>query len=249
MACGLTLIFGVMNIVNVAHGATADRGRLHHLVGLVASPGIDPSCCRDRPDAGDVRGGVAALQGRGLADQRRARVSMSVLLTFGIAHHDRGRPQRARRATSSGPRPRRTSTQSFRVGDLAVPKAQVYGASLAVVILGLLYLVLTRTWTGTAIRATAQNASGAALVGIQRRGDLGADLRDRHGHHGRRRLDPLRALPVLPGLALRLDLPAARASSCSAAWAACAGALVGALLLGPGGDADRDVRIAAVVDR
>jgi branched-chain amino acid transport system permease protein len=48
-----------------------------------------------------------------------------------------------------------------------LPKAQVYGCLAAVLVLGLLYVVLARTWTGRAIRATAQNASGAALVGIQ----------------------------------------------------------------------------------
>ena len=33
-------------------------------------------------------------------------------------------------------------------------------------VLAALYVVLTRTWTGRAIRASSQNPSGAALVGI-----------------------------------------------------------------------------------
>jgi branched-chain amino acid transport system permease protein len=46
----------------------------------------------------------------------------------------------------------------------------VYGAGLALVTLAALYLVLNHTWTGRAIRATSQNASGAALVGISAAG-------------------------------------------------------------------------------
>jgi branched-chain amino acid transport system permease protein len=46
----------------------------------------------------------------------------------------------------------------------------VYGCLAALVVLGLLYVVLARTWTGRAIRACAQNASGAALVGIRSAG-------------------------------------------------------------------------------
>jgi len=60
--------------------------------------------------------------------------------------------------------------QSFRILGISLPKAQVYGCLAALLVLGLLYVVLTRTWTGRAIRATSQNASGAALVGIQSAG-------------------------------------------------------------------------------
>ena len=56
--------------------------------------------------------------------------------------------------------------ESFRVGDILLPKAQTYGFLAAVLVLGGLYLILTRTWTGRAIRATSQNPSAAALVGI-----------------------------------------------------------------------------------
>jgi branched-chain amino acid transport system permease protein len=46
----------------------------------------------------------------------------------------------------------------------------VYGVTLALLTLLGLYVVLTRTWTGRAIRATSQNPSGAALVGISAAG-------------------------------------------------------------------------------
>ena len=57
--------------------------------------------------------------------------------------------------------------QSFHLGGLFLPKAQVYGGLLAVVVLVLLGLLLTKTWLGRAIRAAAVNPSSAELVGIK----------------------------------------------------------------------------------
>src|SRR5262249_55941344 len=91
--------------------------------------------------------------------------SMSVLLTFGFAlviegilNVTAGHPFRS--ATPS------YFEESFRVGAVALPKAQVFGFIAAMIVLGALYFVLTRTWTGRAIRAATQNPSGAALVGV-----------------------------------------------------------------------------------
>src|SRR3954447_6710600 len=91
---------------------------------------------------------------------------MSVLLTFGIAITIEGLlnvtvGNKFRSATPS------YFSESYRVFGISLPKAQVYGCLAALVLLLALYLVLTRTWTGRAIRATSQNAAGASLVGIQ----------------------------------------------------------------------------------
>jgi branched-chain amino acid transport system permease protein len=56
--------------------------------------------------------------------------------------------------------------ESFHLGQLFFPKAQVYGFVLAALVLVALYLILTRTWLGRAIRASAVNPQGAALVGV-----------------------------------------------------------------------------------
>ena len=39
LASGLTLIFGVMKVINVAHGAFLILARVHHLHALVSSSG------------------------------------------------------------------------------------------------------------------------------------------------------------------------------------------------------------------
>jgi branched-chain amino acid transport system permease protein len=168
MASGLTLIFGVMNIINVAHGA------LLILVAFLSwkvwsVTGADPillSIVVMTP----LMFGVGWLLYKGLLSRiSGSSPGMSVLLTFGLAITIEGilnvtAGNKFRSATPS------YFNQSFRVLGIALPKAQLYGSLAALLVLGLLYLVLTRTWSGRAIRATAQNASGAALVGVRSAG-------------------------------------------------------------------------------
>jgi len=167
MASGLTLVFGVMHIINVAHGAT--------LVGVAmlawwlwSTTGLDPLLLG--VPMVPVMFGVGWLLYKGVVSRISTEsVSMSVLLTFGIALTIEGllnvfAGNKFRSATPS------YFDESFRVAGLVLPKAQVYGAALAVLTLGVLYVVLTKTWTGRAIRATSQNAAGAALVGISAAG-------------------------------------------------------------------------------
>jgi branched-chain amino acid transport system permease protein len=56
--------------------------------------------------------------------------------------------------------------ESFSIGELFLPKAQVYGGLVAIVVLCGLYAILTWTWLGRAIRASAVNPQGAELVGV-----------------------------------------------------------------------------------
>jgi branched-chain amino acid transport system permease protein len=167
MASGLTLVFGVMRIINVAHGAT--------LVGVAMltwwlwhTTGLDPLLLG--VPMVPVMFGVGWLLYKGVVSRISTEsVSTSVLLTFGIALTIEGllnvfAGNKFRSATPT------YFDESFRLAGLVLPKAQVYGAGLAVLTLGVLYVVLTRTWTGRAIRATSQNAAGAALVGISAAG-------------------------------------------------------------------------------
>jgi branched-chain amino acid transport system permease protein len=163
MASGLTLIFGVMNIVNVAQGA------LLVLVAMVTwkvwqLTGVDPILMSLATTP--VMFGLGWLLYRlVIARLRDAPTSMTVLLTFGIALTIEGllNVTAGNRFRSAAPP---YFSESFRLGSLALPKAQVYGCHAALVVLAALYLLLTRTWPGRAIRASAQNPTGAALVGI-----------------------------------------------------------------------------------
>jgi branched-chain amino acid transport system permease protein len=167
MASGLTLVFGVMRIVNIAHAAMLIAAAMITYYVWTAT-GIDPFLIAVPMTL--VMFGTGWLLHRTVISRiRGASVSMSVLLTFGIALTIEGllnvfAGNKFRAATPS------YFDESFRVGGLVLPKVQVYGAVVAVATLVVLFLVLTRTWTGRAIRATSQNPTGAALIGVSSSG-------------------------------------------------------------------------------
>ena len=88
-----------------------------------------------------------------------------MLLTFGLALFLEGIMGVIWGNTSHSVRPT-TPTRAFEIGELFLPKAQVYGGLVAIVVSPRLYLVLTRSWLGRAIRASAVNPQGAELVGV-----------------------------------------------------------------------------------
>jgi len=57
-------------------------------------------------------------------------------------------------------------TQSLQVGELVLPYPQLISGLLAIVVLGGIYAYLKFSWAGRALRASAQNKDGAALIGI-----------------------------------------------------------------------------------
>jgi branched-chain amino acid transport system permease protein len=167
MASGLTLIFGVMRIINIAQGA---------FLIVVATftwwlwreTGIDPILASVVTTP--LMFGLGWLLYKLVVSRIRGQSpSMSVLLTFGLALVIEGvlnvvAGNKFKSATPS------YFEQSFTLGSIQLPKTQVFGFLAAVVVLAGLYLVLTKTWTGRAIRATAQNPSAAALVGVSATG-------------------------------------------------------------------------------
>lgn len=163
MAAGLTLVFGVLRVVNVAQGALLILAALLTWL-LWRATGLDPilSALITTP----VMGGLGWLLYHGVVDRvRAADPATPVLATFGVALVIEGVLNVTVGNTYRSATPPYFA-RSFHFGPVAVPQPHLYGCAAAVVVLGALYLVLTRTWTGRAIRATAQNPSGAALVGV-----------------------------------------------------------------------------------
>jgi branched-chain amino acid transport system permease protein len=92
-------------------------------------------------------------------------MSSSVLLTFGLALVLEGLMGVIWGNTSHTVKPKYFD-ESFHIGAIFLPKAQVFGFALATLVLGVLFAILTRTWLGRAIRSSAVNPQGAALVGV-----------------------------------------------------------------------------------
>jgi branched-chain amino acid transport system permease protein len=164
LAAGLTLIFGVMNVINIAHGAFLILAAFVTW-SLWRETGLDPLAA--------IVVLTPVMFGLGwliytatIRPIRTAPPAASVLLTFGLALFLEGIMGVIWGNTSHSVRPAYFD-QSFELGDIFLPKAQVYGGLVAMVVLASLYLVLTRSWLGRAIRASAVNPQGAELVGVK----------------------------------------------------------------------------------
>jgi branched-chain amino acid transport system permease protein len=163
LASGLTLIFGVMGVINIAHGSFLILAAFI-TYSIWTATGLDPLVAV--VFTAPLMFGFGWLLYRATVEHvRGAHVSASVLLTFAIALVIEGAMGLIWGNTSHSVRPSYVN-DSFTIGEIFLPRAQVYGGALAIVVLAALYLILTRTWLGRAIRASAVNPQGAALVGV-----------------------------------------------------------------------------------
>jgi branched-chain amino acid transport system permease protein len=163
-ASGLTLIFGVMKVINIAHGAYVIVAAFI-TYWLWDTVGIDPllAIVITTP----IVFGLGWITYKVVVSPiRTAPMASTVLLTFGLALVLEGAMGVIWGNNSTAIRPS-YGDESFTFAGLFLPKAQVYGGLVAVLVLVLLWLVLTKSWLGRAIRAAASNPSSAELVGIK----------------------------------------------------------------------------------
>lgn len=163
-ASGLTLIFGVMKVINIAHGAFVIVAAFI-TYWLWDTVGIDPllAIVITTP----IVFGLGWITYKVVVSPiRTAPMASTVLLTFGLALVLEGAMGEIWGNNSTAIRPS-YGDESFTFAGLFLPKAQVYGGLVAVLVLVLLWLVLAKSWLGRAIRAAASNPSSAELVGIK----------------------------------------------------------------------------------
>jgi branched-chain amino acid transport system permease protein len=165
MASGLTLIFGVMNIVNLAHAAFMVVSA-YIALGLFNTLGLDPilSVVVTMPVLFLLGMGVYRLLFSRIAESSRF-VESTVLLTFATAMVIEGVLSFAftgiYRSTNPG-----YTTSTLHFGPVYFPEGQFYATLVSVVLLIGLWLFLRTTRTGYAIRATMQNRTAAKTVGV-----------------------------------------------------------------------------------
>ena len=163
MSSGLTLLFGVMDIINIGQGALVILGaylsyvleqQLHIdlFVGLLITLpvmfglGILIELLFIRPVKGD-------------------RAMLSILVTYGVALIIEG----ALNLIFSANNVKLQAwyvTASFQIAGFYLSYIYVFGFLLAVVLLGGLYFLLYRTKFGYSLRASMQNRTAAELIGI-----------------------------------------------------------------------------------
>jgi len=164
MAAGLTLVFGVLDIINVAQGILVVLGaylsytisqhlHLDPLVGLVITvPGMFL--------LGLVIYWLFIRPLRGAE-----RTSMTLLACFAVALIIEGVLYRVYGSGYVSITAWFTSS-SIHILDFYLADSYLIGFGLAAVAMALLYLMLYRTTFGRAVRATMQNQSAARLIGI-----------------------------------------------------------------------------------
>ncbi len=164
LASGLTLYFGVMRVVMIAHPAFLVLGGYLSWF-FTTRTGLDPmlSLVITVP----LFFGLGVLIQRLLMTRLKAATltMMSVLLTFALALIIEGMLG----FTFSGVQRRiRTgySSSSFELFGAQIATVKLIAFALAVVALGGLWLILKKTSLGQALRATIQNREAAELVGI-----------------------------------------------------------------------------------
>jgi branched-chain amino acid transport system permease protein len=163
MAVGLTLIFGVMRVVNFAHGDMMVWGM--YLAFLLATrAGVDAYLsfllCAGALFA------LGVLVQRGLVDRIvEAPHEMQILLMLGVALVLENAALMA-----FGPEPARVRSPLARLtwdlGPLYVDVARLVTFAVAIVLTLALWLFLFRTETGRLIRASADNHEGALVIGV-----------------------------------------------------------------------------------
>ena len=160
-AMGLTLIWGVMNVINLAHGPIIALGSFG-VYFLFVSTGMNPYLALVVVAAGGLLLGILIYS---IAIRRviNAPHLSTLLATFSINMIIIGL---GTAAFSTTPRNVDFSLGSFTIGPITVLGTRLVAALVSLLVTGALYLFLTRTSPGKSIRAVANNRDAAELMGI-----------------------------------------------------------------------------------
>lgn len=163
MAAGLTLVFGVMDIINFAQGALVVLGA-YLSYAIVEHTGIDPflTMIATVPLLGLLGVAIYWLL---IKPIKRDRTVMSLLVMFAVATLVEGFLDftfSSNLVQIQVP----YANDSFEIGGIHFPTIYVYAFILSAVLMALLYALLYRTRFGRSLRASMQNPAAARLVGI-----------------------------------------------------------------------------------
>ena len=163
MALGLSVIFGVVRVVNFAHGEMMTIA-MYAAVGMFVAFGIDPFIAAIPIAAAFFALGYAMQAGlinpfitRPEHSQFMLMVAVAIIMVNGLL-------------MAFGPDARNVQISyqldSWELGKILLDKPRVYAASMALATSAVLFLFFRFTLTGKAIRACADNYVGARVVGL-----------------------------------------------------------------------------------
>ncbi len=166
MAVGLSLIFGVLKLVNFAHGEFLMVGGYVYFIFAALKLPLPLALAVGMPLLFLFGVAVERLFLSGPYQKKMPRYDEYVILvTFalGIFLQNFALPL-------FGPYNRQAPPLfqgSVRIGDLIVGGDRLAGAAVAFIVIGCLLWLLYRTYTGKALRAVAQSPSASAITGIR----------------------------------------------------------------------------------
>lgn len=165
MATGLTLVYGVMGVINLAH-AVLMIAAAYLAFFLWRDYGVDPflSMFATIPTFFVIGVLLYVLLFQRISGTTRFG-EMTVLLSFGLALVIEGLLGYAFTGIYHSSNPG-YATETFRIGSIFVPKGQLYAFGASIVLLLCLWGLLYMTRLGYAIRATMQNTTAAQIVGV-----------------------------------------------------------------------------------
>jgi branched-chain amino acid transport system permease protein len=163
IALGLSLVFGVMKVINVAHGDLVILGS-YLAYAVLTSRGLDPILW--------LLLGIPLFFIMGILIQRflldrafKISADAALIVAFGLSLIIQNVSQLAwTPQTRSLITP--YSFESLQIGDVFVPLAYLLDFAMAVVVVVVVHLFLQRTYLGQAITAASQNRQTAELMGI-----------------------------------------------------------------------------------
>jgi branched-chain amino acid transport system permease protein len=163
MASGLTLVFGVMDIINVGQGALVILGAyLSYLLQQNYHIDLFVGLLITMPFMFIL--GVL-LELAFIRPIKRDRTTLSILITFGIALIIEG--ILGNLFTNNIVQMHAWYVDSsFQIGDFYLAYIYIFGFALSVILLGGLYILLYRTKFGYSLLASMQNRTAAELIGI-----------------------------------------------------------------------------------
>jgi branched-chain amino acid transport system permease protein len=164
MAAGLTLIFGVMDIINIAQGAMVVLGAyLSYELSVHLGIGLLPGLLITVPAMFLLGVAVEFLFMRRLREQDR--VGMSILVTFAVAILIEGILSAIYGVDYVQLHASYVNSSVYVLG-FYLPYIYLIGFGLAAALLAALYGMLYRTKFGRGVRASLQNRTAADLIGI-----------------------------------------------------------------------------------
>lgn len=167
MALGLTLIFSILSVINFAHGEFYMLGGYAIFLLLERFSGVPPIIMVF------VAGFLVALIGvvfelaflRPMHDEKIERpAEYAVLITFGLSFFLLNLA-----LAIWGPYPHSPPSfieGSVNLGPVFVSADRLVASGMSLLLLGLLLLLINKTWLGKALRAVSQDKQAAAVVGI-----------------------------------------------------------------------------------